>query len=406
MLVLGALVMPLFIGGAGLALDTVQISLTKRQLQRAADSAALAAARSVQQSGQAAAAPAVTRDLQVNDDVSVDATPVVGTPTAGDFANNPRAVRVQLRTTQSLTFFSFFGTEDPVVTAEATAAVVSDGTFCMLSLEDGTSPGVTVGGTAEIDLGCGISTNSRAAEAISAGGNSRVRATPIMAVGGLNSGDTNFVPGTQFAPYAVSQNDPFGSVPNPTPPPNCPGLRKVAKGETLTLGPATAPNCFRGMEIRGTLVLLPGTTLYIDGADFEIPAQGRVTGTESTILLTSRNATSNPESVAEFKMNAQAELSLTAPKTGPYAGIAMFEDRRAPIGRTIRFNGGSETTIDGAMYFPRAYFEYNGGANMAASCLQLIGRRLDFRGNGVIRNQCDANDNSQNFRATFVRLVA
>ena len=46
-LALGAAALPLIIGGAGLALDTVQISLAKRQLQRAADSAALAGARSV-----------------------------------------------------------------------------------------------------------------------------------------------------------------------------------------------------------------------------------------------------------------------------------------------------------------------------------------------------------------------
>ena len=41
-LVVMAATMPLFIGAAGLATDTIQWTLWKRQLQRAADSAAIA----------------------------------------------------------------------------------------------------------------------------------------------------------------------------------------------------------------------------------------------------------------------------------------------------------------------------------------------------------------------------
>ena len=46
-LALGAITLPMVIGAAGLGLDTVQWTLTQRQLQRAADSAAIAGAYAV-----------------------------------------------------------------------------------------------------------------------------------------------------------------------------------------------------------------------------------------------------------------------------------------------------------------------------------------------------------------------
>ena len=43
-LVVGAAMMPLLIGSAAIAVDTIQIGVWKRQLQRAADSSAIAGA--------------------------------------------------------------------------------------------------------------------------------------------------------------------------------------------------------------------------------------------------------------------------------------------------------------------------------------------------------------------------
>ena len=414
-LVLGATVMPLLIGGAGFALDTVQISLTKRQLQRAADSAAIAGARSVLQAdadaatAAAAATPAVTRDLQINDDVTIEGAPVVGMPTTGTHANNPRAVRVQLRTTQPLTFMSFFGTDESEITVEATAAAVTDGSFCMLSLEDGTDPGVTIGGNATINLGCGISTNSRAAQAITAGGSSRVTASPIMAVGGLPTASNNhFTSGTQFVPYSAEQIDPFESLPTPSPS-GCRAAPPDNKKATTTITPSTpgynateGSFCFNGWDVDSSFNFsgfTKPTIVYINGGNFNLGSKADINAPNVVFVMTG-------SPVAALNMNAQAELNITAPTTGPYAGVAMYEDRRAPLNRVIKFNGGADVTINGALYFPRANFEYNGGAGMVATCLQLIARRLDFRGNGTIGNSCPANGGHDNFQATYVRLVA
>jgi Flp pilus assembly protein TadG len=419
-LAIGAAAMPIIIGGAGLAVDTVQISLAKRELQRAADSAALAGAYAINQNPSSTgtarttfASNGVTRDLQINNDETLASAAVVeNAPTVGAFAGDANAVRVRLTTNKTLSFFSFFNTGPAVINVEATGAIVRDGGFCMLSLEDGNAPGITVGGNATLNLGCGISTNSRSATAITAEGSSTVRASPVMAVGGVPT-SANFN-GATLIPYSAVQLDPYASLPNPAPT-GCRAPPEIGPNDTVSIGPGTAgwnvaegSICLTGLDVKGNLDFPSGAIVYIDGGELSFGAQAHVTGTGVTFVLTSTNATSNPNSVAsvaELDLNGGADIDITAPTTGPYAGVAFYEDRRAPVGRTIRFNGNSGNTINGAMYFPNSYFEYNGNAQTTATCFQLIARRLDFRGNGTIQNSCSGGGNTNNFQGTYVRLV-
>lgn len=407
-----AAAMPLVIGAAGLAIDTVQLSLARRELQRSADSGALAGAYAINQnpsstgtirSGYATAG--VTRDLELNNNLPMSATPVVeNAPTSGTWASNPNAVRVQLQTSRSLSFFSFFNAAPKIITAEATAMIVREGEFCMLALEDGNATGISAGGNATIDITCGMSTNARGPSAITATGSSSIIASPIMAVGGVPT-SANFN-GADLVPYSAVQQDPFGSVPPPTIPAGtpCTPLDVQPNDPPLSVGPGNV--CWSGADIKGTVNIAPGTTVYVDGGTLSFGSQAHVTGTDVAFVLTSSNATSNPASIAELDMNGGADLDITAPGSGPYAGIAFYMDRRAPVGRTIRYNGNSGSTINGAMYFPTAYFEYLGNAQMAATCIQLIARRLSFSGNGTIRNSCSSGGSTQNFAATYVRLVS
>src|SRR6187549_2808405 len=72
LIIIGA-ALPLLVGSAGLATDTIQWSLWKRQLQRAADSAALAGVYTRLQTNTADAVnAAVTTDLAINNHVGID----------------------------------------------------------------------------------------------------------------------------------------------------------------------------------------------------------------------------------------------------------------------------------------------------------------------------------------------
>ena len=122
-LVIGAAVMPLLVGSAALALDTIQMGLWKRQLQRAADSAALAGAFAVTQGK--GASTAVARDLEINHDVALLEPAVVeNAPKAGVWKDNPHAVRVILKSRRAMPFLSFFNNTPPTISVEAMATSV------------------------------------------------------------------------------------------------------------------------------------------------------------------------------------------------------------------------------------------------------------------------------------------
>src|SRR6478609_6878797 len=73
MLVISGVALPLLVGAAGLATDTIQWTLWKRGLQRAADSAAIAGVYDRSQSAGATSntSSAVNRDLTLDNHVNI-----------------------------------------------------------------------------------------------------------------------------------------------------------------------------------------------------------------------------------------------------------------------------------------------------------------------------------------------
>ncbi|HMC92390.1 MAG TPA: pilus assembly protein TadG-related protein, partial [Allosphingosinicella sp.] len=171
--------MPLIIGAAAIGVDTIQLTMTKRQLQRAADSAALAGAYALVQSKPAAAA--ADRDLLLNNtNITLSATRTVeNAPTTGSYTGDTRAVRVVLSTNRATPFMGFFNRASTAVSVEATAAYVYQGKFCMISLDNVNTTGITFTGSSTVDLGCGVATNSTSSTAIVAAGATKVVASPI-----------------------------------------------------------------------------------------------------------------------------------------------------------------------------------------------------------------------------------
>ena len=406
-LALVAATTPLMVGAAAMAVDTINLTLAKRQLQRAADSAALAGAYALVQSKPVNAS--VTHDLAFNNRATQTSAPVIeNAPTTGAYAGNPLAVRVVLTSQQRQPFMSFFSSTAPTVQTAATAAIIYAGKFCMVSLETGTVTGITFSGSTTVNLGCGVAANARSANAITAGGSSTVVASPIAAVGGVPS-STSYVQPTILMPYSPPQTDPYADLPVPTVPtsPTCQPELKVQPNDapsTLSVD-GSGVYCFRGMDIKGTLTL-PAGVYYIDGRSASFGSQANVTGTGVTFILTSSTAAGDPSSVATLDMHGGAVLDITAPTTGTYAGILMYQDPRAVAGTAVTINGNTASHYQGGFYFPRSDVTFNGNTGMRTECMQLVARRLTFSGNSNISNVCPANSGSDAFDATFVRLVA
>ena len=408
--------LPLVIGAAAIGVDTIQVSLARRQLQRAADSAAIAGAYAKYQNQNVNSA--VNYDLTFNNDVPLTGSPTIqNAPTVGPYAGNTRAVRVVLTATRAVPFMHFFTGSSMTVTTEATAMSIFQGQYCAISLENTNTTGIAIGGNATVNLGCGMISNSPASNAVTAGGSSTINASPMAAVGGVPS-SSNYASNTVLLPYSPQQADPFSGLPTPTlPASGCSNnaLRLQPNDAPMTLSSSTpgyvSPGvyCFRGgINVAGTLTIpsVPGGTIvYLDGGAFDVGSQGVLNANGVTFILTSSNITSNPGSVAQVSINGGATLNMTAPDSGTYAGVLMYQDRRAEFG-TTNINGNSSTSFRGSFYFPNRELVFNGTSGMHTECVQLVARRLGFTGNSAINNVCPSGSGSHAFDAIFIRLVA
>jgi Flp pilus assembly protein TadG len=393
-LLIGAATMPLLIGSAAFAVDTIQLSVWKRQLQRAADSSAIAGAYALSVGDDTH--DAIHRDLDKNafpvltqeEDISLD--PRLGFN---------RVVRVTLTATRTLPFVSVFTNAPTTIVGDATAALVDDGTFCMVSLYDGDDAGIDVNGNSTVTLGCGMKTNSHAEDSVTAGGSSSVQAIPIASQGGLDGDSNNFVEPTVLQPYSAAQQDPLAYLPNPSPTAgSCTAALDVPSNTTVTL--AAGDHCYSSITVHGTLNLTgPNSTLTAYGGDITMNAQAQVNGTGVTLIMTGADG-----AAGDLKINGGATLNLSAPSSGTYRGVLMYRDRRA-ANIEIKINGGADSTLTGALYFPSSDLAFEGNAGMDVNCLQMVGQKLTFRGSATITNTCPAGGGSSAFQQTIVRLV-
>ena len=394
-LVVGAATLPLLLGSAAFAVDTIQLSVWKRQLQRAADSSAIAGAYALSMDDDTH--DAVHRDLDKNSFPTLTQEESI---TVGARLGFPRTVRVTLTATRTLPFLSLFTNEPSTLVADATAALDQAGTFCMVSLYDGEDAGIEANGNGNVTLGCGMISNCTGEQCVTAGGSSTITAVPIASVGGLDGTSQNFVQPTKLQPYSAVQSDPLAHVPNPSPnPSDCTDVLDVPSGTTVTLN-AADDNCFASITIHGTLNMESGTVLTAYGGDVVMNAQAAVNGTGVTLVMTGPNG-----AAGDLQINGGAALDLSSPASGDYKGVVMYRDRRAS-NIEIKINGGSEMKLTGAMYFPSSDLTFNGNSEVAVQCLQMVGRKLTFKGGTDISNICPTDGSASAFQQTVVRLIA
>jgi len=429
-LVIAAASLPLVIGSAGLATDTVEWAMWKRQLQRTADSAALAgvygrlASQTVTTGACSLSSPISTDLNSSHSDINnrlgatptctVESPPATGTWAAAGF----NAVKVTVSSQRGLSFSGLFMSTAPTITATATAAVVQSGRYCVVSLDNKTETGLSFSGSATVNLGCGLKTNAKGNSAVNGAGSSTITASPVAAVGQIaNSG--NFATGTTFQPYSSPQADPFATINAPAsttfPSGNCPAFRvnSNASQSTLTVnsdykamsGASAGYYCMASMTLNGN-VTLPSGVYVIDGGDLSIGSQANVTCSGCTFVLTNRSTSTTP-TVGSVNMNGGATVTMSNSTTGTYAGLLFYQDRRATAangnGQSNLINGNSTSSYAGSMYFPSTNVTFNGTSGMSTACVQLVAWQVSFTGNTSISNVCPGGQGG--WDGSMVRLV-
>jgi hypothetical protein len=375
-----ALVLPAFVGAGGLAVDVASWYTTKRILQTGVDAAAYAAALDFARQGldqapdltsmQAVADDAASRN-GVGTTVTLNVPPLTG-PAAGD----PQAVEVIVTELAPVYFTGLFLAAAPPITTRAVAkAVVSDA--CVWALHPSAKGALTVSGSAEVDLNCGMVVNSNHEDAaIDQSGTSCLSATSISVAGGYDGNCVSPEPEVETPNYG----DPLSSLEEPTVS-GCTHNSKVSvsSGESVTLTPGVY--C-KGISINGEVVFEPG--LYVlDGVGIDIQSNAVVTNTENASGGVTFYLTGSGSKYADVSISSGSDVTLTPVTSGALPNVLVFQDRNAKNAQS-KFTGQAQMHLTGIIYFPNSEVEFTGGSTVNRANILLVANTLKITGNSYL----------------------
>lgn len=396
--VVTALTFPVLLGMAGLGIDAAAWYADKRMNQTMADTAAVAG--TVALSRNAGLSPSELETIvraSAADNGFVHGTDGIVTvsspPTSGPKAGNAGFVEVVLRKDGSTYFSSMVLDAAVTIETRAVGGISTFGNHCVLALDPSIDGAIHMWGTADVALSCGVASNSSSEKAIQIEGNASLTADPAQAYGDIHVGsNANLTTKSPPQPLSERVSDPYGPAGQnlQLPPPSAcdePSQLKLMTDTVLDPGRYCG-----GLWLKsGIMTFNPGVYI-IDAGDFKTDGGAILVGSGVTIILTA----DDPADTGTIRMNGGTSAQLTAPgpeghDDGPYedeyAGILFFVDPAAPTygsgGQMISHDiqGGADTDFRGAIYAPSQEVAYGGGADAGPRCVQVVARKVIFRGN-------------------------
>ncbi|MDE3096190.1 MAG: hypothetical protein KGK07_09335 [Chloroflexota bacterium] len=361
-LLLGAAFLVILVGATGLAIDAGVARIQRRDVQNAADAAALAGADDLpDQSAAVAISDALCRAAQngavdqqgnvncQNQSYGGDAgvTVTVNSPPVHSKSHNgdPNSVEVTITKKVRTSFMGVLGIRTVTVTAHAVAT--ASGLRCALCVLSSTAPQALFGNNAATLRvnGLGIVVNSSAANAGLLKDSAQVTAPTIGVVGCTELHNTGtFTPTAQCGVPPVS--DPLASLAVPSVSGPNDGSVSASKNQTIN------PGIYSSISVGGSgnLTLNPGT--YVITGQFGVHDSGAVSGNGVTLYFACPSyptpCTPGETDGGNLYINDAATFNITAPTTGPEQGIAIFYDRNNAAGLTSR--DASNPSITGTIY--------------------------------------------------------
>ena len=379
---LGLLVLLLM---AGLGVDVGYLRYQKQQMQKAADAGAVAGASVMIYDG--SSSPTITTAAQADaaangytngtDGISVQVNVPPQTP--GDpFAGKDNYVEVIVAQTRPTFFMRVGGFDNVYVRSRAIASAVGSSDGCIYALDPTDKKTFLVNGNVTISSNCGILVRSSDGDALHKNGVSgSVDASSIGVVGGYSGSGFNPTPSTGIAPF----NDPLASVKAPTNfNTSCDSAHTnlhITKDTELTLGTYCG-----GITISGSPnVTFDAGTYVLLGGGMSVTGSATLTGGGVTFY----NTGNSTYPYAPIKMAGSSSTTLTAPTSGPLAGILFFQDRSITDQKLNTFDGSNGAIYTGVLYFPTTPLRYTGTPVNNAYEI-IIAWTLEFNGNTTITN--------------------
>jgi Flp pilus assembly protein TadG len=395
-LIFVAVSMSVILGFAAMAADVGTLLHDKRNLQIAADAAAIAGAveekvNPAAAQVRAAGAAAATQNGFTNGSNQVTVT-VNPPPVSGPHAGAAGYVEAIVSQTEPVFFMKLFGFPSMQVTARAVAFNGATSTNCMLATNGFAADTIDMQGSFNANFpGCSVvddSNNANALDFTGAGGSLSAGSVGVVGGAGGHTGDSSPAPVTGIAPIS----DPLANLPAPTyDPASC-----TAVPAGTSWGPASPGGtvCYSGnISVKNNITMSAGT--YVFTGNLDLGGHGSLTGTGVTMYF------AGPNGQLGGPGNGNTTVDLTAPTSGPYNGILIYQDRTDA--NLAEFNGTPITNLTGIIYIPDAALEFSGNST-SNLVTDLIVNQFILQGNTTV-NITNYNTTVSNSPLTTVALV-
>jgi hypothetical protein len=391
--------MTCLLGFVGFAADVGTLFYAKRNLQIAADSAAIAGAAELNYGDMTTAADSAAAQNGVTVGTNGGAVTINTPPLSGAYVGQAGYIEAIVSQSEPTFFMKMFNITSQTVAARAVATLGS-GNGCIYTLgTTGTGLSVTTSSSNPTLNApkCGIyanSTSGTALKVVASGSPTPIVASSIGVVGGYSEvgGTVSPTPVTGIAPVG----DPLAYLPTPSPVggsclanPNivtsgsktvtvpagnyCSGISVTSSGGTINFSTGTSI-AGSGLSITGsgtTVNFAPGT--YTIGGGMRTTGSGiNIDGTGVTFYISS-GSVSDTASGSTF--------DLTAPTSGTYNGI-LFDQSPSDSSSAAITESGTGSTFDGVLYFPDAPLTFTASGTTANLYLAFVVQSLTVTTSG------------------------
>jgi len=393
-----ALLAPVLLGTFGLGTEVASWYSMKRQMQNAVDSAATAAATNASDDFADEAKAVTARYGLANGTAGVVVT-ALDAQACPDGSNECYRVTVKKPVPLSLaTLVGYKGDTTvngaPAIMLSATALAVlgtSPRPYCIVALaHSGASQAIRTNGAPKADLtGCNVMSNTDAVC------NGHDLMADVGDAHGTNDGcgikrNSGLKPLTDQYAAKASQIptvpcSSFPSIPQKKRDASLPPENQLSGQVSIS----STPKAVCGdLQLTGDTTIntdATGGVLVIRNGDLDLNGYKLMTadGSAVTILFTGENGPNYSHT-----LTGDGVLDIEAPKTGPWSGMAVYENPTLTQNVDINYAGNSPTwNITGMVYAPNAKTTFSGAVNKSshgASCFTLMVDSLLVNGTGSI----------------------
>lgn len=355
--VMFAVAAPVAVSTILVAVELSQLTNGQSKLQAIADSAAIAAARELRLGNSTEATILSVAKSIVDSHAGSMKSPI---SFAGKMGADKKSVSVNLNSVTNPSLAKALGLAPTQFVANANAKVLGGAPVCLIALEKTIDKAIDLEKNAKMNANaCAVFSNSKGQESISAKENATITAAMICSAGGKSGGVANYQPSptTDCPPIP----DPLANRPHP-PVGACIKNKLVVSGGTMTLTPGTYCN---GLTITDAaeVSMQPGVYVIKDG-ELMVSNGASIKGTDVGFYFTGKKATLN--------FQKATTISLTAPKTGPMAGILFFQNTNVSGNPKYEISSDNASMLLGTIYLPTGRFYSEGSKPIAQKSAYTI----------------------------------